>query len=84
MVDVLGEGVGTTFSTFYRDTTVYEVDYCAYVELRREVSSKDGSVETGEYEVVLSHGQAGIRFSHDHFSDDHHFSEDPVISRTPV
>ncbi|KAF8081376.1 hypothetical protein N665_0890s0014 [Sinapis alba] len=73
-----GEGVGTTFSTFYKDTTVYEVDYCAYVELRREVSSKDGSVETGEYEVVLSHGQAGIRFSHDHVTDD------PVISRTPV
>ncbi|KAJ4905314.1 Phosphoglycerate mutase family protein [Raphanus sativus] len=74
-----GEGVGTTFSTFYRDTTVYEVDYCAYVELRREVASKDGSVETGEYEVVLSHGQAGIRFSRDHFSED-----DPVISRTPI
>ncbi|KAF2607474.1 hypothetical protein F2Q68_00045149 [Brassica cretica] len=33
------EGVGTTLSTFYEDTTVYEVDYCTYVELRREVSS---------------------------------------------
>jgi hypothetical protein len=73
-----GEGVGTTFSTFYKDTTVYEVDYCAYVELRREVTGQDGSVKAGEYEVVLSHGQAGIRFSHDPES------HDPVISRTPV
>lgn len=37
---------------------MYEVDYCAYVELRREVSSKDGYVESGEYEVVLSHGES--------------------------
>lgn len=57
---------------------MYEVDYCAYVELRREVTGQDGSVKAGEYEVVLSHGQAGIRFSHDPAS------HDPVISRTPV
>ncbi|KFK35250.1 hypothetical protein AALP_AA5G260300 [Arabis alpina] len=73
-----GEGVGTSFSTFYKDTTVYEVDYCAYVELRRKVTNEDGSAKAGEYEVVLSHGQAGIRFSHDPASDD------PVISQTPV
>ncbi|KAG7566296.1 Histidine phosphatase superfamily clade-1 [Arabidopsis suecica] len=73
-----GEGVGTTFSTFYKDTTVYEVDYCAYVEMRREVSSKDGSAKAGDYEVVLSHGQAGIRFSHDPVS------YEPVISHSPV
>ena len=34
-----GEGVGTIFSTFCEDTTVYEVEYCTYVELRREVSN---------------------------------------------
>ncbi|KAJ0246582.1 Phosphoglycerate mutase family protein [Hirschfeldia incana] len=69
-----GEGLDTTFSTFFKDATVHKVDYCAYVELRREVSSKDGDVvETGEYEVVLSHGQTGIRFSHD-----------PVVIPTPV
>ncbi|CAH2065241.1 unnamed protein product [Thlaspi arvense] len=28
---LLREGVGTTFSTFYKDATVYEVDYCTYV-----------------------------------------------------
>lgn len=64
-----GEGLVTTFSTFYKDTTVNEVDYCAYVELKREVLSKDGDVKIGEYEV----SQTGIRFSHD-----------PVISITPV
>ncbi|KAF8110804.1 hypothetical protein N665_0079s0116 [Sinapis alba] len=68
-----GEGLDTIFSNFFKDATVHEVDYCAYVELRREVSSKDGDVETGEYEVVLSHGQTGIRFSHD-----------PVVIPTPV
>ncbi|KAG2258738.1 hypothetical protein Bca4012_095753 [Brassica carinata] len=62
-----GEGLETTFSTFYKDTTIDEVDYCAYVQLRREVSSKDGDVETGEYEV----SQTGIRFSHD-----------PVVNQT--
>ncbi|KAJ4896268.1 Phosphoglycerate mutase family protein [Raphanus sativus] len=64
-----GEGLVTTFSTFYKDTTVHEVDYCAYVELKREVLSKDEDVKIGEYEV----SQTGIRFSHD-----------PVISITPV
>ncbi|CAN8254129.1 unnamed protein product [Cochlearia groenlandica] len=59
-----GEGVGTLFWTFYKDTKVHEVDYCAYVELRREISSKNGSVTCGDYEVNLSHGQAGIKFSH--------------------
>lgn len=57
---------------------MYEVDYCAYVELRRKVSSKDGSVKAGDYEVVLSHGQAGIRFSHDPVS------HEPVISQSRV
>ena len=64
---LVGEGLETTFSTFYKDTTIDEVDYCAYVQLRREVSSKDGDVETGEYEV----SQTGIRFSHD-----------PVVNQT--
>lgn len=34
-----------------------------------------GLLKVGEFEVVLSHAQAGIRFSHDHVSDD------PVISQ---
>ncbi|WZZ82337.1 hypothetical protein YC2023_102909 [Brassica napus] len=54
------EGLETTFSTFFKDITVLEVEDCAYVQLRREVSSKDGDAETGEYEVA----QSGIRFSH--------------------
>ncbi|KAJ0246581.1 Phosphoglycerate mutase family protein [Hirschfeldia incana] len=56
-----GGGLETTFSAFYKDTTVHEVDYCAYVELRREVLSKDGDVKIGEYVV----SQTGIKFSHD-------------------
>uniref|UniRef100_A0A0D3DUL7 Uncharacterized protein n=1 Tax=Brassica oleracea var. oleracea TaxID=109376 RepID=A0A0D3DUL7_BRAOL len=63
------EGLETTFSTFFKDITVLEVEDCAYVQLRREVSSKDGDAETGEYEVA----QSGIRFSHN-----------PVTIPTPV
>ncbi|KAF3496485.1 hypothetical protein DY000_02056721 [Brassica cretica] len=63
------EGLETTFSTFFIDTTVLDVEDCAYVQLRREVSSKDGDAETGEYEVA----QSGIRFIHN-----------PVTIPTPV
>ena len=69
-MELVGEGLETTFSTFFIDTTVLDVEDCAYVQLRREVLSKDGSVvETGEYEVA----QSGIRFSHN-----------PVTIPTPV
>ncbi|XP_010544584.1 PREDICTED: uncharacterized protein LOC104817198 [Tarenaya hassleriana] len=74
-----GEGVGTVFSTLLEDVTVYEVDYCAYVELRRQTSRKDGSLEAGDFEVITSHGQAGIRYYPSGITD-----HDPVISQTPV
>ena len=64
-----GEGVGTTLSTFYEDTTVYEVDYCTYVEQRREVSSRT-KISSGdgywkpigkEREIVACGRTVGIR-----------------------
>ncbi|XP_010524426.1 PREDICTED: uncharacterized protein LOC104802488 [Tarenaya hassleriana] len=75
-----GEGVGTVLSTFLEDVTVYEVDYCAYVELRRRVSNGDGSLDSGKFEVITSHGQAGIQYHPSSTTDLH----DHIISQTPV
>ncbi|CAH8383218.1 unnamed protein product [Eruca vesicaria subsp. sativa] len=72
MVDHNVDMVSKEYKLFCSDVTMGRVRRRLQrsCDLRREVSSKDGSVETGEYEVeyevVLSHGQAGIRFSHDH------------------
>jgi broad specificity phosphatase PhoE len=56
-----GEGVRTTFATI-KDVDVYDVGYCACAELRRQVSSKDGSTKAGDFEVITSLGQAGIKY----------------------
>ncbi|KAF6146165.1 hypothetical protein GIB67_015603 [Kingdonia uniflora] len=52
-----GEGVGgVAVSAFLKDTTVYEVEYCAYTHLQRQtaISSK--------FELVATNGQSGILF----------------------
>ncbi|VVB06379.1 unnamed protein product [Arabis nemorensis] len=51
-----GEGVRTTFATF-KGVDVYDVEYCACAELRRRVSS-----QAGDFEVITSLGQAGIKY----------------------
>ncbi|KAL1190917.1 hypothetical protein V5N11_025657 [Cardamine amara subsp. amara] len=56
-----GEGVRTTFATF-KDVDVYDVEYCACAELRRQVVSKDGSIKAGDFEVITSLGQCGIKY----------------------
>nr|VDD62377.1 unnamed protein product [Brassica oleracea] len=53
-----GEGVRTTFAT-YKDVAVYEVEYCACAELRRQVLSQEESTKAGDFEVI---GQAGIKY----------------------
>ncbi|WCJ22972.1 Phosphoglycerate mutase family protein [Euphorbia peplus] len=58
-----GEGVGVSISAFLKDTTVYEVDYCAYSELRRKVFQKDESSLTGDFEVLTTTSSTGIGFS---------------------
>ncbi|XP_010469185.1 PREDICTED: uncharacterized protein LOC104749289 [Camelina sativa] len=52
-----GEGVRTTFATF-KGVDVYDVEYCACAELRRQVLSKDG----GDFEVITSLSQSGIKY----------------------
>ncbi|XP_057741611.1 uncharacterized protein LOC130960261 [Arachis stenosperma] len=54
-----GEGVGVALSSFKKGTTVYEVDYCGYVELRRPIFKKDQSFVAGEFEVT---GQTAVNF----------------------
>ncbi|CAH8381107.1 unnamed protein product [Eruca vesicaria subsp. sativa] len=56
-----GEGVRTTFATF-KDVDVYEVEYCACAELRRQVLSQEGPTKAGDFEVITSLGQAGIKY----------------------
>ncbi|KAF8107453.1 hypothetical protein N665_0121s0007 [Sinapis alba] len=50
-----GEGVRTTFAT-YKEVNVYDIEYCACAELRRKVSSQDGSTIAGKFEVITSLG----------------------------
>ncbi|KAK8487865.1 hypothetical protein V6N11_047422 [Hibiscus sabdariffa] len=48
-----GEGVGVSISGFLEHTTVVEVEYCAYSELRRSISSKNGLITAGNFEFRL-------------------------------
>ncbi|KAJ4727234.1 Phosphoglycerate mutase family protein [Melia azedarach] len=72
-----GEAVGVAVSAFLKDVTVYEVDYCAYAELRRPISIKNESFSAGDFEVLINPAQTGIQFlpsstSNDGTLDDHH------------
>ncbi|XP_044491599.1 uncharacterized protein LOC123215523 isoform X2 [Mangifera indica] len=58
-----GEAVGIAVSAFAKDKTVYEVDYCAYVELKRPVESKNDSFTTGDFEVHTDHGKTGVSYA---------------------
>ena len=57
-----GEGVGVSVSGFLEDTTVIEVDYCAYSELRRPISCKNESFTSGDFEVLTKNGQTGVTY----------------------
>ncbi|KAI4370340.1 hypothetical protein MLD38_018703 [Melastoma candidum] len=58
-----GEGVGVSVSTFMKDVTVYEVEYCAYSGLRRSVSLEGkGSVIHGNFKFFINPSQTGIRY----------------------
>ncbi|KAJ1439483.1 hypothetical protein SESBI_02423 [Sesbania bispinosa] len=57
-----GEGVGVALSSFKKGAIVYEVDYCAYVELRRPIFKKDQTFTAGEFEVLTQTGQTGVSY----------------------
>ncbi|CAK7347804.1 unnamed protein product [Dovyalis caffra] len=57
-----GEGVGVSVSEFLNDVTVYEVEYCAYSQLRRPVFLENKSFTAGEFEVLTHNGRTGISY----------------------
>ncbi|KAH7519137.1 hypothetical protein FEM48_Zijuj08G0003900 [Ziziphus jujuba var. spinosa] len=58
-----GEGVGVSVSAHKEGVTVYEVQYCAFAELRRPIIiNKDQSSTPGNFEVLTQNGQTGISF----------------------
>ncbi|KAK6920359.1 Histidine phosphatase superfamily, clade-1 [Dillenia turbinata] len=57
-----GEAVGVAVSAFLKDTSVYEVEYCAYSQSRRSVTfGEDQTFTAGTFEVI-NRGQTGISF----------------------
>ena len=56
-----GEGVGSSVSAFLEGATVYEVEYCAYSELRRPI--KNQSSAAGKFEVMVNRGRTGVSYS---------------------
>jgi broad specificity phosphatase PhoE len=58
-----GEGVGVAVSTSLEDATVYDVEYCGYVELRRKISYENESFTAGNFEVSRNPTQTGISYS---------------------
>ncbi|KAJ6940164.1 hypothetical protein NC651_006333 [Populus alba x Populus x berolinensis] len=57
-----GEGVGVSVSAFLKDISVYEVEYCAYSQLRRSLVHEKKSFTAGEFEVLTHNGQSGISY----------------------
>ena len=57
-----GEGVGVAVSAFLKNATVYEVDYCAYVELKRPIFKEGQSFTAGEFEVLTRSDQTGVGY----------------------
>lgn len=60
---ISGEGVSVSVSAFLKDATVYEVDYCAYSELRRRVFQKGESFTAGDFEVLTESTLTGVGYS---------------------
>ncbi|XP_039069199.1 uncharacterized protein LOC120215638 [Hibiscus syriacus] len=55
------EGVAASVSSF-KDTTITEVAYCGYSELRRPVSWKNQTFTAGNFEVLTKSGRTGVSY----------------------
>lgn len=59
-----GAGVSVSVSAFVKNTTVHDVEYCAFSQLKRTVSlGKDNTFISGNFEAFLPEGETGIRYS---------------------
>ncbi|XP_072958702.1 uncharacterized protein [Typha angustifolia] len=58
-----GEGVGVSASSFQNDVEIYEVEYCAYSHLQRQISLIPTQPFTAENFIVLTkNGQTGVHY----------------------
>ncbi|XP_062208243.1 uncharacterized protein LOC133909710 [Phragmites australis] len=59
-----GEGVGASVSYFEMGVEIYEVDYCAYSVMGRQVSMKSAEGFTaGSFKVLTKSGTTGIQYA---------------------
>ncbi|CAM0149522.1 unnamed protein product [Urochloa decumbens] len=59
-----GEGVGASVSYFEMGLEVYDVEYCAYSVLERQVAMKPGDEQgTGSFKVLTKSGTTGIQYA---------------------
>lgn len=57
------EGVAVSVSAFAKDIIVYQVEYCAYSQLRSPSSfAKDNKFTAGNFEALLHVGETGISY----------------------
>ncbi|KAJ4803088.1 Phosphoglycerate mutase family protein [Rhynchospora pubera] len=59
-----GEAVGASVTFVERDSEVFEVDYCGYTVLERQVSmGPTGEAVPGEFKVVSKNGTDGVQWA---------------------
>ena len=67
MESVAGEGVGASVSYFEMGLEIYDVEYCAYSVLERQVTVKPGDEHGGftadSFKVMTKSGSTGIRYA---------------------
>ena len=64
---VAGEGVGASISYFEMGLEIYDVEYCAYSVLERQVCKKPGDEQGGftadSFKVLTKSGTTGIQYA---------------------
>lgn len=61
---VAGEGVGASVSYFEMGLEIYDVEYCAYSVLERQVTGDEhGGFTADSFKVMTKSGSTGIRYA---------------------
>lgn len=58
-----GEGVGCSISTFQKNLTVYEVNYCAYSHAKRRITFGESGSTAGSFQLLTAPHVTGIGYS---------------------
>ncbi|OAY77235.1 hypothetical protein ACMD2_24299 [Ananas comosus] len=60
-----GEAIGVSISYFKKDAEVFDVEYCAFSHLEREITfESEEEFTAGNFKVVTKDGQTGIRYTY--------------------